>query len=214
MIHPRISNGIHPRLENHARNSQLAHGYLLIGEVDYDRLARWICEIGGEVEMYRHEVRIVDVRKIKEKAYTGVLARKRKCFIINADLLGHWASTALLKILEEPPAGRHFFLVASSADMLPDTIRSRLIELYLGEPEHSYDLKPFLDSSLPVRGRMLEEAGKDSLNFNHFLNQLESWARKNKYKRDLLARIQTVRRVSRSLGIGRKMCLEYLNAFI
>ena len=164
--------------------------------------------------MYRHEIRIGDARKIKEKAYTGILGGKRKCFIINADALGHWASTALLKILEEPPPGRHFFLVASSADMLPDTIRSRLIELYFEEPKRSYDLKPFLSSSLPVRGRMLEEAGKESQSFNHFLNQLEGWARENQYKRDLLARIQTVRRVSRSLGIGRKMCLEYLNAFL
>jgi hypothetical protein len=73
--------------------------------------------------------RVATVRPFEARAQVFVVA--------NAETFSPEAADALLKLLEEPPAGapRHFFLLAPSRrDLLP-TLRSRSLSLYLGSPE-------------------------------------------------------------------------------
>lgn len=58
-----------------------------------------------------------------------------------ADLLTTICANALLKSLEEPPAGYHFILLANRAELILPTIKSRcIIEYHQGEPETSKNI--------------------------------------------------------------------------
>lgn len=59
-------------------------------------------------------------------------------FIIEkADLLNPASANKLLKLLEEPPAGYHFILLAETIDRILSTIRSRCLITYIGQQEPS-----------------------------------------------------------------------------
>ena len=63
-------------------------------------------------------------------------ARGQVFVVAEADTLSAEAGDALLKLLEEPglAAPRHFLLLAPSRLDLPETLRSRSLSIYLGEP--------------------------------------------------------------------------------
>ncbi len=58
-------------------------------------------------------------------AYHSFSGRGRLIIIDPADMMTEDSSAAILKTLEEPPAGTHFILVTSRASSLPPTILSR-----------------------------------------------------------------------------------------
>jgi hypothetical protein len=70
---------------------------------------------------------IDDARRIKEihesRSFSEGIPR---IFLIEAFTLNREAQNALLKVLEEPKLGNHFFLVVSSFDIFLPTLRSRL----------------------------------------------------------------------------------------
>ena len=65
----------------------------------------------------------------------GATAIKRVAIIQNAETMGREAQNALLKLLEEPPAGSVLLLTSSQPDQLLPTIRSRTQILLLPAPD-------------------------------------------------------------------------------
>jgi DNA polymerase-3 subunit delta' len=76
------------------------------------------------------EIRIDAVRKIDEmlsfKAFEG---RKKIVIIDDAETMNINAANAFLKTLEEPPPDSLILLISSSPDNLPDTIKSRCMQV-------------------------------------------------------------------------------------
>ena len=71
-------------------------------------------------------IKIDDIRAINEFVNRTSESGVAKVVLIeDADRMNRNAANALLKNLEEPPAGTHFFLVSSREMRLPITIRSR-----------------------------------------------------------------------------------------
>lgn len=71
-------------------------------------------------------VKIDQIRAVREFAYSKPALSKRKVVVIDrSDLMTRESSNALLKVLEEPPAGTHFILVAETKENLPPTVVSR-----------------------------------------------------------------------------------------
>ncbi len=71
-------------------------------------------------------VSVDDVRKIKTEAYIMPYEAENKIFVFeNAHRLNEQSQNALLKLLEEPPAGVYFVFLCPSAKMLLQTVRSR-----------------------------------------------------------------------------------------
>jgi DNA polymerase-3 subunit delta' len=82
---------------------------------------RWIVPEGkGE------QIKIESIRSLAEFAVrTPQMGSRKVAVLLHADAMNDHAANALLKTLEEPPAGTHLLLVTSAlADLLP-TIRSR-----------------------------------------------------------------------------------------
>lgn len=70
-------------------------------------------------------ISIDDVRELQQRLYEKGLSTYRCCIIRSADRMQDAASNALLKVLEEPPAGLVFILTTSSTGAILPTIVSR-----------------------------------------------------------------------------------------
>lgn len=85
---------------------------------------------------------VADVRSLIDKLRYSVGARKRVVIFDEAHSITREGFNALLKTLEEPPAGVVFVLVTTEPQKLPDTILSRLTEFEFrrvgAEDIHSY----------------------------------------------------------------------------
>ncbi len=79
------------------------------------------------------EIRVDEMRKMKSFFTMSAADGGRRAAIIDsADEMGPEAANALLKLLEEPPAGVTIFLISHQPFRLLPTIRSRCRELRLG----------------------------------------------------------------------------------
>ncbi len=77
-------------------------------------------------------IKVDQIRKLRSEAYLSPLSADGRVFIINqAHTMNPNAQNALLKVLEEPPAGVVFVLLAKNASLLLETIRSRSVCLTL-----------------------------------------------------------------------------------
>ena len=204
---------MHPILLRHKKNGIFANAYIAVG-ADEDALAQFFDSCG----MVAHYAGGIDmVRDIREIAY---LARdSRIFFLIDADRLDRQSYPALLKLIEEPPERRHFILQTASAESVPETVRSRSVMLFFdaagGRSESSGAiLKEFRALDGSARAGWIEACAEDEARFGEFLDAYEQWARTAPDAAKLLERAQAVRASEKTLNMGRKMCLEYLIAFI
>ena len=80
----------------------------------------------GMVIAYNRNISVDAIRHLESEANFRPYEAQSRFFIIdNADKMNDPSANALLKTLEEPPAGSHIFLVTSRADSMLPTIRSR-----------------------------------------------------------------------------------------
>jgi hypothetical protein len=96
---------------------------------------------------------IEEARNLKEMDLRQA-ADLYKVFIISFDSITSEAQNALLKTVEEPAGGSHFFFIISSEDILLPTLRSRLLKLETEKAESaSKEAKEFL--KMPLDERLL-----------------------------------------------------------
>ncbi len=98
----------------------------------------------GMVIPYNRNILVEAIRHLESEANFRPYEADSRFFIIdNADRMNDSAANALLKTLEEPPAGTHIFLVTSRPDSLLPTIRSRCQTLRFA-PVESPEIEKFL----------------------------------------------------------------------
>ena len=199
--------------ENQIKKGILANGYILTGAISFVELAGFLGKF-GEVHVSYGSVGIDEIREIKEKASAALGSESsRLFFVLNADKMHRLAFPALLKAVEEPLENRHFFIMAARPGLIPETVRSRLVEVSGKEERDFENVRKFADSGFFERSKMTEEFSEDAGEFNSFMNSIENYARaKSNY--ELLGRLEKAREASGALNISRKMCLEYLAPFI
>lgn len=89
----------------------------------------------------RKEILIAQVRRLSDKlVLTPQIAAGQVALIHPAESMNRSAFNALLKTLEEPPAGRHLILIADQPQRLPATIRSRCQWLRVDLPPRAESL--------------------------------------------------------------------------
>ncbi len=83
----------------------------------------------------KKSIAVAQIRELKNKAYIKPHTADGRVFIIDfADTMNEQSQNALLKVLEEPPKGCYFILIAESKTSLLDTIISRCVILSLNPP--------------------------------------------------------------------------------
>jgi DNA polymerase III delta' subunit len=79
-----------------------------------------------EVEAETEEIKIAQMKEVREIAYFKPMIGRKRVFVINeAERLNDEAGNCLLKVLEEPPGWSHFILVTENPSRILPTIRSR-----------------------------------------------------------------------------------------
>lgn len=100
-----------------------------------------LCSVGSHPDVVMispqgKQIKIDQIRDLRQKAYLKASMGERKVYIIeSAENMNEASQNAFLKVLEEPPAGVIFILLAKSADSLLPTVRSRCIILSLVPPK-------------------------------------------------------------------------------
>lgn len=95
------------------------------------------------------EIRVDQVRELSDFLYLGSHRGRRRVAIVHpAEAMNVHAANALLKGLEEPPAGAMFLLVSHHPARLLPTIRSRCVVVSVARPEQSAALA-WLESITP-----------------------------------------------------------------
>ena len=117
----------------------------------------------------KREITVAQARQIASDAWIRPNEAERKVYILReAQALNLSAQNALLKLLEEPPAGACFILCAENASALLETVRSRCVERILhAETEQTEDaetdaqVKAYLhiaaENDLPALLRLMAE---------------------------------------------------------
>ncbi|OGZ28953.1 MAG: hypothetical protein A2931_02740 [Candidatus Niyogibacteria bacterium RIFCSPLOWO2_01_FULL_45_48] len=202
-------------LRKHLKQGVLANGYIFEGLADPIKLTDFLKPY-GEVRLFAGKTGIDEIRMIREFSALSLGQAGHIFFILEASKMGYYAFPALLKVVEDAPPGRHFFLLADSSDAVPDTLRSRFIRIFpeiAEETSKKYSkFENFLKSNHKVRAGIIEALAEEPEKFTDFIDGLENWAMENE-NHALISKIQRVRG-SILLNIGRKMCLEYLAPFI
>jgi len=96
------------------------------------------------------EIRVDQVRELSDFLYLGSHRGRRRVAIVHpAETMNVNAANALLKGLEEPPAGAFFLLVSHHPARLLATIRSRCVALSIPRPDASAALQ-WLEAAAPA----------------------------------------------------------------
>lgn len=172
---------------------------------------------------------IADSYEIKEwHSKRGITDNKRIC-IIGAKFINREAEQALLKMIEEPQSGTHFFIVVPNASILLDTLRSRthIIKVEPDESEFSTKAQEFIKAPIAKRieivAQLLDDnkdndtSGKLRFEATELINELE----KNmfqKFKKDkndiniqfVLNELSSSRMYLGTPGASVKMILEHI----
>lgn len=89
-----------------------------------------------DAERKRRDISIEGARSLIAKLSLASHYGSAKCAMIEpADLLNASSANALLKTIEEPPAGTHLLLVSERPQALPATLRSRCQRIRFAPPE-------------------------------------------------------------------------------
>lgn len=159
-----------------------APAYLLYGPPNAgkrDAAHAFICQLLGIESLAAHpdlaildadegkkQISVERVRELKERvSLRPAVAPRVVAYLPHADRLNESGSNALLKVLEEPPAGAVFVLVAEDPSRLPATVRSRVVHVPFrgvaseeGETSFAADL---LDAkTLGAKLRVIDELAK------------------------------------------------------
>ncbi|NLP36302.1 MAG: DNA polymerase III subunit delta' [Firmicutes bacterium] len=106
-----------------------------------------------QIEPEGKTIKIDQVRRLKKYAYLKPRESRYQIFILRqADTLTTEAANSLLKVLEEPPAGSLFLLLAENLSALLPTIRSRCQEFAVGRLD-----KQSMAEFLRRQGRISDE---------------------------------------------------------
>lgn len=129
---------MHPLAESYRKEKTLHHAYLLSGEreASIGALLSFLKEEAGfvvagnpDVTVFRYDTLGIDeARDIRTLASRKSFSGGKKAFVLAAHFMTREAQNSLLKLLEEPVPGTHFFIVTEHGEMLLPTLRSRLTE--------------------------------------------------------------------------------------
>jgi DNA polymerase III subunit delta' len=97
------------------------------------------------------QIRIDQVRALESFIQVGSHRGRRVILIEPAEAMNEATANALLKSLEEPPAGVHFLLVSHAPERLLPTVRSRTRAAPLGVPSRDTALNALSSQVPPLR---------------------------------------------------------------
>lgn len=110
---------------------------------------------------------IDEARELTTMQQNRPLAGGRKVFVVSANSLTHEAQNSLLKVLEEPTEGTHFFFIMPTSERLLPTLASRLQIVRMdGEAAAGHKIGDFLRGTPADRAEFLKNIIESKANPN------------------------------------------------
>lgn len=202
----------------------LHHAYIAAAKKDsVHNLRNWITTLpNSAIVVMEHQTFGIDDAHHLTKLVPYATGNESRFFIIVVDAITREAQNALLKLLEEPVAGVHFFILVPTFDSVLPTILSRTqrITLAADEDAASFDARAFIAATPSDRMKTIEsllkkteegDASKIAI-MRTVVESIEDLIRTDQaYKKP--ARIQAlafIRNYQTTQGASHKMLLEYL----
>ena len=212
------------------RKGILHHAYLILSETDVrEDVLRFVIEhlniaVRGNPDVCVREYGtfgIDDVREIQSLESKRPSAGEKKIFVLSMNTITREAQNALLKTLEEPTSGTHFFILMRSSETLLPTLLSRMHVVGLPEkaPASAF-AKQFLSSSAPERLALIEDiiASKNKSDALELVNRLESelyggtdFVKDESVPTEAFEALRSVRSYLADQSSSVKILLEYLS---
>lgn len=224
----------------------LSHGYIFFGE-DVGQIKKAIIDFAAFLEAVdgpgltdalfidattKKTIGIDEIRQLKNfLSVRPAKSPRRTVAILGADSLSDEASSALLKISEDPPEDALIFLVSRHEDNLLPTILSRFQKIYVNagkkkeisrlldsEEELEKLARRFLSSEKKERSEIIKlvlEKGEEDSRFsaNLFVDNLISLLAKNPVKNSrFLAVLLQKRRLLSTLSLNKRLQLEFFSS--
>ena len=153
----------------------LHHAYLITGDIEKNALIlKKILEEVSGVDIKRcpdyYEQKsvvfsVLDSRLLVERQKTKAFGNGRRFFVITARSFTAEAQNGLLKVLEEPISGHHFFILVPDGEFLLPTLRSRLFHVSgekMAYSQYNRWCEEFINSNLVSRMFMVEKFLRDA----------------------------------------------------
>ncbi len=156
---------------------------------------------------------IGDARQLQTEAQMRPVSGAERTFVIQAQAFTEEAQNALLKLFEEPPTGVQFFLVVPRAELLLQTLRSRVLVMdQQVKGESSTEVfAEFLQAPLAARLEQIARYAKekDSAAMEALMQGVEQFSHTHaQTKPQLLRTVLAARTYFGYTGASRKMLLE------
>lgn len=231
-------------LELYKRTNNINQAYLLVGDIgstvtEINSIIIKIsgCPITGNSDYYICNTNVFDIaetKRLKQASQSKSVSGGKRFFVIAAEVFLENAQNALLKTLEEPIEGNHFFIITHDARCLLPTVVSRLIKIE-NFGNKSYEVinnnvilcKKFLSAGVADRILMIgeiikenDEARVQKSATRNFIKDVENIVF-NKYRKGeldylvdigtILSSISKVSDYSNDPASASKMLLEYLS---
>jgi DNA polymerase III delta prime subunit len=212
-------------LDIHIQSGDFHHGYLLVGDFEISRnmaleATRAILKPEGKIEAhpdFSHQkfelLGIEESRDLTKKASQRPFVSDKKVFIIELFSFSLESANALLKTLEEPYPGTHFFVIVPSLENVIPTLVSRLtvidnskIKKELSEEKIKF-YKKFLSDLPNKRLETIKKFMENRQEAIEFLSELELITKKD-FK--VLEEIQRCKSFLFSQGASAKIVLEHI----
>ncbi len=132
------------KLHSSITTANLHHAYLIESGVKegVEAVSALLADLGiktrgnPDFHHYTHDAFLIEHAQVlrTEQSFHGSEGA-RKIFLVTFNTIMSEAQNALLKTLEEPTEGTHFFFVTKTAEILLPTVRSRLQVIHMNEKE-------------------------------------------------------------------------------
>ncbi|PIR68099.1 hypothetical protein COU49_02900 [Candidatus Nomurabacteria bacterium CG10_big_fil_rev_8_21_14_0_10_35_16] len=153
-------------ISQHLNKTNLHHAYLIEGEKKEieKELIQFIEELGIATKAnsdFSHisvdSFKIDNARNLKAFSVEKSISKNRRIFLITANNFLLEAQNSLLKILEEPIANTHFFILVPNMNILLPTFISRFYVITSKQPWNDNNVEKFISMSLPLRLNFIKE---------------------------------------------------------
>lgn len=201
------------------------HAFLYIGTWNREALVRELLsqlgvsfENNPDIIIHEGPLGIDEARMVSARVATRPFGEKR-VLIIDASEATVQAQNALLKTLEEPGEGNHFFLVAPYEDILLPTLRSRLqrwegeplvVGVPLGEKAGKDSADHFLKLTPTKRLEFAKKFKDDERQLGPFLDSLLVLLKARNVSSEILKKVFIVRRYADDTSSDSRLILEHL----
>jgi hypothetical protein len=192
------------------------HAYLLIGTCAWAlaQIPESERVLGTDTLLYTYDrMGIADARALIEESLRAPLTQSHRIFILSTQHITHEAQNALLKLFEEPPLTARFYIIVPRAEVLIETLRSRLFLRATEGGDYGVTevARAFITASY---GERLEQIAahakkKDDVWMDALLSDSECIAHAT---RDipLMRDVVQMTAYARSSGASKKMILEHI----